>query len=76
MFDEFDDRDSRVGFVGTKRVQIFEDAKLVGFLFAITVTDWFDDDVLIFAKTLRLISRSELRALTYHGHPRLRPSDD
>ena len=53
MFDEFDDRDSRVGFVGTKRfrVQIFEDSKLVGFLFAIT--DCLDDDVSIFAKKLR-----------------------
>ena len=53
MFDEFDDRDSRISFVGSKRfrVQIFEDAKLVSFLFAIT--DWLDDDVSIFAKTLR-----------------------
>jgi hypothetical protein len=43
--------DSRVGFVGTKsfRVQIFEDAKLVGFF--ITMTDWLDDYVSIFAKT-------------------------
>ena len=52
MFDEFDDRDSCVGFVSAKlfRVQIFEDAKLVGFLFAIT--DCLDDDVSIFAKTI------------------------
>ena len=53
MFDEFDDRDSRVGFVSTKRfrVQIFEDPKLIGFLFAIA--DYLDDDVSIFAKKLR-----------------------
>ena len=53
MFDEFDDWDSRVGFVGSKRfrVQIFEDAKLVGFLFAIT--DYLDNDVSIFAKKLQ-----------------------
>jgi hypothetical protein len=50
MFDEFDDRDSRIGFIGTKRfrVQKFEDAKLVGFFFA--VTDWLDDNVSIFTK--------------------------
>jgi hypothetical protein len=53
MFDEFDDRDSRIGFVGTKRVrvQIFEDAELVRF--CIAMTDWLDDDVAIFAKTLK-----------------------
>jgi hypothetical protein len=53
MFDEFDDWDSRIGFVRTKRfrVQIFEDAKLISF--SIAMTDWLDDDVSIFAKTLR-----------------------
>ena len=53
MFDEFDDWDSRVGLIGSNRfrVQIFEDTKLVGFLFAIT--DWLDDDVSIFAKKLQ-----------------------
>jgi hypothetical protein len=53
MFDELDDWDSRIGFVGTKRVRVqkFEDAELVGF--CITMTDWLDDDVSIFAKTLR-----------------------
>jgi hypothetical protein len=78
MFDEFDDWDSRVGFVGTKRfrVQKFEYAKLAGFLLA--MTDRLDDDVSIFAKTLQyqLHIHSELRALTYHGHPRLLPSED
>ena len=52
MFDEFDDWDGCVGFVGSKRfrVQIFEDAKLVGLLFSIT--DYLDNDVSIFAKKL------------------------
>ena len=53
MFNEFNDRDSRIGFVGTKRIRVqkFEDAKLVGFFFA--MTDWLDYDVSIFAKTLQ-----------------------
>ena len=70
MFDEFDDWDSRVGFVGSKRfrVQIFEDAKFVSFLFA--MTDWLDDDVSIFAKKLQWDQivgpiHREFKALTY-----------
>ena len=81
MFDEFDDWDSHIGFVGSKRfrVQIFEDAKLVGFLF--TLTDWLDDDDSIFAKKLQWDQivgpiHSEFKALAYHGHPRLWPSED
>jgi hypothetical protein len=53
MFDEFNDGDSRIGFVGTKhvRVQKFQDGKLV--CFYIAMTDWLDDDVSIFAKRLK-----------------------
>jgi hypothetical protein len=45
MFDELDDRNRCIGFVGTKhvRVQKFEDAELVGF--CIAMTDWLDDDL-------------------------------
>jgi hypothetical protein len=52
MFDELDDWDGRIGFVGTEcvRVQKLEDAKLVSFVIAIT--DRLDNNITIFAKTL------------------------